>query len=652
MRKKAISFGLLACLLSSVPARAFASVPDWLRVLAQQSTKKYADDTNAVVLLDDQETTVRDNGDIVTHERYAVRILRPEGKDFAAYTLPYTSETKINYLRGWSITAKGQEYEAKDKDSFETSLSSYEVFSDEKRKALVLPGADVGTVVGFEYEQKRRPYIFDDEWYFQEDIPVEKSRYTLRLPSTWEYSAHWLNHQDAQPTESAGALVWEISDVPRIEREYNEPPVRALAGHMIVTFYSDKTQGASYKSWSDIGSWYSRLTAGALTSSPALQQKVMELAPRDRPLIERIRALANFAQHDIRYAAIEVGIGGLRPHNASEVFAHRYGDCKDKATVLSTMLAQIGVKSYYMPVHDERGIFTEKTPPNLDFNHVILAIKIADDAVAKSLPAIYEDPRLGHLLIFDPTNDLVPFGQIPYYEQNSYALLVTENGGEFIHLPLSSAEANKIQRTAKFKLLPDGTLEGEIEEVRSGYLAMLYREYMHNESQHDRRKNLEYILGENLSNFQVDSFDMENGADIGKDLVLRYKFTATHYAKNVGPLLLVRPRVVGEMMGEFDATKPRHYDYEFRAPSLRSDNVEISLPDGYTIDELPDPAKAVFPFAEYTSKAEKDGNVLKYSRQYKLQTTSVPVEHIDQLRKLFAEINVDEKNMAVLKRAN
>ncbi|HKW74589.1 MAG TPA: DUF3857 domain-containing protein [Terriglobales bacterium] len=652
MRKKAISFGLLLCLVSAAPARAFASVPDWLRALAQQPAKKYADDANAVVLLSDKETTIRDNGEIVTHGRVAFRILRPEGKEYAAYAISYSGETKINYLRGWSITAKGQEYEAKNKDSFEIDLSTYEIFSDDKNKAVVLPGADTGTVVGFEYEQKDRPYVFDDDWYFQNNIPVEKSRYTLRLPPNWEYRANWVNYKDAPPKQEAGALVWEVSDVPRIEQEYHEPPYRALAGHMIITFYSANAQGGTYKSWNDLGAWHARLIAGSFTSSLALQQKVAELAPVNKPLIERIKALANFAQQDIRYAAIEVGIGGFRPHLASEIFSHRYGDCKDKATLLSTMLAQIGVKSYYMPIQVQRGVYTERTPPNLDFNHVILAIRIADDTVAKSLPAIYEHPKLGHLLIFDPTNDLVPFGQLPYYEQDSYALLVTDNGGELIHLPLSSPEANKIQRTAKFKLLPDGTLQGEIEELRSGFMAMDFREYMKNESQHDRRKNLEYILGENLSNFQVDSFDLENVADIGKDVILKYKFTATHYAKNVGSMLLVRPRVVGEMMGEFDATKPRHYDYEFRAPFLRSDSVEISLPDGYTIDELPDPAKAVLPFAEYTSKAEKDGNVLKYSRQYKLETTSVPVVHIDQLRKLFAEINVDERNMAILKRVN
>jgi hypothetical protein len=70
------------------------------------------------------------------------------------------------------------------------------------------------------------------------------------------------------------------------------------------------------------------------------------------------------------------------------------------------------------------------------------------------------------------------------------------------------------------------------------------------------------------------------------------------------------------------------------------------------VDELPEPARASFPFGEYVSKTEKAGNVLKYTRQYKVQTTRVPLEKMDDLKKLFGQINADEKNMAVLKRGN
>jgi hypothetical protein len=652
MLRKATSILSFLFLMGLLPTAANAGVPDWLRSLAQRPAKTYADDANAVVLLDDQETTVKDNGEIVTHERIAYRILRPEGKSYAGHPVYFDSETKINSFRGWSITAKGLEYEAKEKDAFERSLGGQQEFADTKEKIIALPGAEVGTVVGFEYEQKRRPYLFQDYWDFQDMVPVEKSRYTLRIPSRWEYRADWLNHTEQKPVEQNGALVWEVSEVPRIEREYHEPDFRSLAGRMIVTLFSDKTTHRNSESWNDLGIWYSQLTAGVRDPSPALQAKVQELAPASLPMFERIRALSLFAQRDVRYYAIEIGIGGYRPHPAGEIFSHRYGDCKDKATVLSSMLAQIGVKSYYMVIHATRGIFTEKTPPNSHFNHMILVIQMPDASFSQKLPAMFEHPKLGHLLIFDPTNDLVPIGQLPPYEQDSFGLLVTDAGGELIHLPVTTPDLNKIHRNAKLTLLPDGTLQGEIEEVRSGYMAMNGRAYLQHQTQNDRKKMLEHFWGPNLGGFQIDTFNLENENDIDKDLVLRYKFTASHYAKTAGPLLLVRPRVVGEMAGAFDVTKPRHYAYEFDAPFLRSDSVEITLPEGYSVDELPEPAKAIFPFAEYTSKAEREGNVLKYSRQYRMQTTQVPVERIEQLRKLFAQIGTDEKNMAVLKKAN
>ncbi|MGE5321946.1 MAG: DUF3857 domain-containing transglutaminase family protein [Actinomycetota bacterium] len=650
--KSVFAFCFFFLLLSLFPLSAKAGVPDWLRAAAQQPVKKYADDVNAVMLLDDQETTVRDNGDIVTHQRSVFRILRPEGRAYARLDVPFSSETKINYMKAWSITAKGQEYEAKGKDSFERSLTTYEVFSDDKEKVLLVPGADVGTVIGFEYEQRERPYVFQDGWSFQSEIPVERSRYTLHLPSNWEYRISFVNHPDLKPVEQGSTYVWEVSDVPRIQREYNEPPYAALAGHAIVTFFSQRAHDNTYKSWADLAAWHARLIAGSFTVSPSMQQKVQELAPPSLPLLDRIKALAGFAQRDIRYAAIEVGIGGLRPHSASEVFANRYGDCKDKATLLSTMLAQIGVKSFYMPIYDERGIFTATTPPNLGFDHVILAIQLPEGSFKSPMPALYDDPKLGHLLIFDPTNDLVPFGQIPYYEQDSFALLVTDGGGALIHLPVTPPEMNAIHRTANLTLLPDGTLQGEIQEKRSGYLAMTSRMYLRNESQSDRRKMIEHFLGSNLTNFRVDSFEVQNADDINKDLVLRYKFTADHYAKNAGSLLLVRPRVLGEKVGALDGTKPRLYPYDFEAPTRQTDVFTINLPEGYKVDELPEPTKADFAFGDYKSKIEDSGGTLKYSREYEIKATSIPPGRIGELKTFFHQINADERNMAVLKKVN
>jgi hypothetical protein len=155
-----------------------------------------------------------------------------------------------------------------------------------------------------------------------------------------------------------------------------------------------------------------------------------------------------------------------------------------------------------------------------------------------------------------------------------------------------------------------------------------------------------------MGNFQLDTVDAENLDDIEKDLVIHYKFTADHYAKNAGSLLLVRPRVLGEKLGALDMSKPRHYPYEFDAPTLQTDIFEFNLPDGYKIDELPEAAKATFAFGEYNSKIENAGTQLKYSREYKINAVRVPAERIGDLGKFFHQINQDERGMAVLKKAN
>ena len=184
-----------------------------------------------------------------------------------------------------------------------------------------------------------------------------------------------------------------------------------------------------------------------------------------------MQTLAAFVQRDVRYVGIELGIGGYQPHPAAEVFAHRYGDCKDKATLLRSMLREIGVDSFHVVIYTERGAVTPKTPAHSGFNHVITAIKLPDGLNDSSLIATIQHPKLGKLLFFDPTNYLIPFGQLAGQLQANYGLLVTPDGGELIELPQQPSTMNSIRRTAQLTLDKNGTLKGNVEEVRLGQRA-------------------------------------------------------------------------------------------------------------------------------------------------------------------------------------
>ena len=116
-----------------------------------------------------------------------------------------------------------------------------------------------------------------------------------------------------------------------------------------------------------------------------------------------MKALAHFVQHDIRYVAIELGIGGWQPHPAADVFTHHYGDCKDKATLLSSMLKQIGVESFYVVINARRGSVTPQMPATVGmFNHRHIGDCTAPNTSDASLVAKVEHPRFGTLLYFDP----------------------------------------------------------------------------------------------------------------------------------------------------------------------------------------------------------------------------------------------------------
>src|SRR6185312_8002007 len=71
---------------------------------------------------------------------------------------------------------------AKKDDVFEVARGEgYEVYSDEKARVMRIPGVDVGTIVGVEYEQKRHPYTLEDQWQFQSTDPLVTGRYILHF---------------------------------------------------------------------------------------------------------------------------------------------------------------------------------------------------------------------------------------------------------------------------------------------------------------------------------------------------------------------------------------------------------------------------------------------------------------------------------------
>ncbi len=650
------ALGLLAVVLGPRGTRVYAdSVPEWMRAAARDSLPPAEKDAVAVILLDETVTIVKENGDMETTYRRVYKILRPEARQkFGALQISFNDDTRITSLKAWGMPANGKEIEIKEKDAAETGETSDDLYSNLRFKDLLLPAMDPGNFVGYEYTQKDRPYLFADKWSFQNFIPVRRARYQLQLPPGWEVKTEWANYPELKETPSGtNSFSWELENIPAISDEPDMPPFQAIAGRMAVKFFPRdlalRTKAAG--SWNDIALWYAGLTSSSRDSTPEIKQKVSELTANSKTTLDKIKALTSFMQRDIRYVAIEIGIGGFQPHPASAVFHYRYGDCKDKATLLGTMLQEIGVQSYYVVAQTTRGIVMPDLPATNSFNHMIIAIHLPDDVPSGGLWSIIDHPKYGRLLIFDPTNPYTPLGYIPTYEQSNYGLLVTPTGGELISLPLLPPSTNRLLRTGEFTLTSNGSLIGEVNEIRWGAPAVDARSRLLESAPADRPHLIENFLGWQLGNFHLTSATVGNLDDVDQTLVLHYKFVVDDYARIAGNLLLVRPRVLGVKTLLVDPGKPRKYPFQFEDASVESDDFKISIPPGYVADDLPLPADVKSNYGSYKSKLEVNGNSLHYQRVYQINSVYIPTTQLPDLREFFGRISTDERASAVLRRS-
>ncbi len=627
-----------------------------MHALVNAPLPTYDEKTDAVLLYSETDVTVISSDKMRRRVREAYKILRPYGRYHGTVGVPFDSETKINSLHGWCIPAQGKDYEVKEKDAIESAyMPEFVLASDAKVKILQIPAPDVGNIVGYEYETEERPIFLQDLWEFQEHDPVRESHYSLQLPQGWEYKASWLNHAEVQPTQTASnSWQWVVTDVKGIRHEPLMPPMEGVAGQMVLSFFtSEKIALNSNMNWDAMGKWYSSLIGERVDASPEVKQHVAALTISKSTTLAKMQAIAAFVQQDIRYVAINLGIGGFQPHPAPEVFAHRYGDCKDKATLVRSMLREIGVDSYFVIINAERGVVTRDMPAHNGFNHMITAIKLPDGLTDPSLIATIQHPKLGRLLFFDPTNELVPFGQLPGYLQANYGLLVTPDGGELVELPQQPSAMNSVQRTAKLTLDATGTLKGEIKEVRLGERASLERERLRGVTKDvDRIKPIEDLLGGSLASFRITQASLLNEHLTDQPFGFNYSFESPHYAKNAGNLLLVRPRVIGiKGLGFLETKEPRKFPIELDEPTRDTDTFEITIPAGYVVDDLPPPVDVDYPYASYHAKTVVNGNVVDYTRTFEVKELSVPVNQVEELRKFYRIIAGDERNTVVLKHA-
>jgi len=625
-------------------------VPQWGLDAAKTKTPDYVKDASAVILFDEYVETIDGQGRAVEREREAIRILKPQGRGNTC-AVSFDEDEKINYFRVWTIAADEKQYQAQDTDFADVGDTDVPIMlSTTKTRVAHPPAVDVGAVEICESEELMQPYSQEKVWQIQNGIPVVFQALELDLPTGRAHAESWRNHDPVHAVEvSPNHWRWELKDIPAlILRDVpSSPEWLALAGRMSVQWGNAAVEGKDSQ-WRAIGQWVTTLEANRPDPSPAITAKVNDLIAGAPDFYTRLSRITSSIQRNIRYFVVMRGIGGLQANHAADIFQNRYGDCKDKTTLLISMLQVAGIHAYYVPVDHRRGVVAPENPSLLG-DHMITAIEIPSDVQDPRLLAVVKAKDGKRYLIFDPTDERTPVGNLPSELQGGYGILAAGPSSQIIALPVLAPDANGSERKGAFALAPDGTLTGSVDSFSIGPKGADLRSFLKYTDEKERREAWERSVAETLPGVTLDEFKFIQPEALEKPLEFHYKVTAHQYSHQAGPLLLVRPRVVGSYVRPFN-DKPRTFPIDLSATGRWHDSYDITLPAGYVVDETPDPVDIDVEFASYHSTVTAKANLLHYERDYVVRQVEIPPAKAAAFRSLESAILSDEKGTAVLKK--
>ena len=382
----------------------------------------------AATVLDQRVTVeIRPDGTVREHEETRVRLDRPADVDaWAQYAVYLDDHRTLLAAEGAAVHPDGQRQKVRRRHRDEVASPGDGVFHDSARyHVLQFPGVRVGSVVELETSVEVVPHFPAGSVALLGDDRIERLRVEVRGAG-----AGWRWRIDGPAAglafeETAGGVV-----VTGAGLEPPDPPDASPGGaaRYPVLRYAWDGDGT----WAAVGRWYNELLAPLPRAAPAVRERARGAIGDDRRAT--LEALTGLVQREVRYVAVEIGIGGYRPSPPAETLERRWGDCKDKVLLLIDLLDEAGIPAHpAMVLADGDSRIDPEFPSPDQFNHVIVAVP------ADAVPAAEGDAAAGGWLFADPTQPSGGARWLGPAVQGQDALVVLPDGGELVRLPVLPA---------------------------------------------------------------------------------------------------------------------------------------------------------------------------------------------------------------------
>ncbi len=539
-----------------------------------------------------------------------------QSRDFA---YGYEAEFQSASLRRARVYhANGTFEDATERGEGAANDPSMNMYTSGRTQYVRFPKLTTSDVVEVHYRiDDTTPYnayadYFGEVTYLQSTEPTVLARYVLDTPKsrTLHFNALEGTGITSKSTETADRRVYtfEAQNLRGLESEPGMPPLTEQLAHV---------HASTYASWEEMGRWYWGFVKDQLVADEELRRLAKSLTASLTTDRDKVKAIYRYVVQSTRYAALEFGVHGYKPYRCAQIVARGFGDCKDKATLLYTLLHEVGIEARLVIVRTgHKGLF-ERSPASLaPFDHAIAYVPSLD-------------------LYLDGTAEYTGSRELPTMDNGAIALQVGPNYTALVTLPEALAESNGSTRRIDAKLTASGSATAKVHIDIRGVEAGAARTRFHAAA--TQKQRLQDWLGRLIPSAKVLKSTVSSLDDIEADPSFDLSVDVPQFARKDGNLLAVGIGPRTSLIRTLAPTKSRTLPLRLPARQTQKDTWKIELPRGAKVrsDEVGALKKQllVTPGAKLELVTEVSGNIVTVTSTVTIDRTRFSAAEYVQFRK-------------------
>jgi transglutaminase-like putative cysteine protease len=478
------------------------------------------------------------------------------------------------------------------------------IFTSARSYYVHFPRLEPGDVVEVQYRVEdvapRNEFAdyFGELVYMQSSEPIVRSEYVLMTPKA---RAFYFNEphvpgleRSVEERRDQRVFHFVAHDVPGLRQEALQPPWTEVLGHVNVS---------TYKTWDDVGRWYWGLVKDQFVPDDEVRRRAEGLTRGSKDDAAKVRAIYDYVVQKTRYVALEFGIHGYKPYRCAQIFARGFGDCKDKATLIVTMLGSLGIRATPVVVRTGNKGDIETSPASLaPFDHMIAYVPSLD-------------------LYLDGTAEDAGSTELPAMDRGALAMQVNEGHAVLVHLPDPPASASVETSKVDVSLSADESASLDWHADITGVEASGWRSRFHATS--TRKQRVQQLVAATMPGAEVSSVDASDLQDVEQRVTLRVRGKVPRFARAEGDATSVPLGRREHMVRDFAPMAERALDVRIFAQWTQTDDWTVRLPAGAKVKSVPASSHGSGPFGSYSLNVETGPSSIRVKTEVTLAKTRI-----------------------------